>query len=295
MVRPAGRSEEARNLHLLMPAMDWHEIVHDIPTVAWRTIVLFFVVLTVMRLSGKRTVTAMAPFDLALVIMISEVASIPISETKVDIFNGLVPVVILGGLHMLLTTLNLRSVALEKATEGAPRLLVKKGKVLEDNLKRERVSLADLYAALRLQQVSNLAQVDEAWLEPTGGVSVLLTKQEQPMNDAAFSGQSLGQIDRIVEGHVERLRVELREWLRTQAKGNGMELAEEIWAPPPAGVSATPAKGGGVGQATSPLQLPAEAGGLSNDEAGVAKSKSGQSGGSQQQGGGSQGGIGGQG
>lgn len=159
---------------------DLRHLLSDIPQVAVRTTVLFFVVLVTMRLTGKRTVTAMAPFDLALVIMISEVASIPITELNVDILNGVVPVLILGGLHVLLTSLNLRSKKLESATEGRPTLLVYGGRILYQNLERERVSLSDLFAALRLQQVTRLEDVQEAWLEPTGGISVILKEEARP-------------------------------------------------------------------------------------------------------------------
>ena len=255
---------------LVMATLDWKEMLHDIPSVAWRTVVLFFVVLAVMRWSGKRTVTAMAPFDLALVIMISEVASIPISEPKMDVFNGLVPVLILGAMHVLLTTLNLYSVKMERVTEGKPALLVKKGQVLEQNLKRERVSIADLNAALRLQQVGNLAQVDEAWLEPTGGVSVLLAKPQQPLTPATFGSEGLKQVNQIVEGHVARLRSELQEWLRSQgARPALQEAAAELWPPPPPAPSQSAGNMGGSGRPTSPLKLPATLGGLTEQEAGL--------------------------
>lgn len=160
------------------------ELLVDLPRLAVRTTALFFLVLAVMRWTGKRTVTAMAPFDLALVIMISEVASIPITEIDGNILNGIVPVLILGGLHILLTTLNLRFKKVEDVTEGRPTLLVKDGRILLRNLRRERVSLNDLAAALRMQRVLRLSDVQEAWLEPTGGVSVVLREAARPATRA---------------------------------------------------------------------------------------------------------------
>ncbi|BDG60826.1 DUF421 domain-containing protein [Caldinitratiruptor microaerophilus] len=160
------------------------ELLADLPRLTFRTTVLFFLVLAVMRWTGKRTVAAMAPFDLALVIMISEVASIPITEADGNMLHGIVPVLILGGLHVLLTTLNLRFRKVEDVTEGRPTLLVKDGRILLDNLRRERVSLGDLAAALRMQQVLRLSDVEEAWLEPTGGVSVVLREAARPATRA---------------------------------------------------------------------------------------------------------------
>lgn len=160
----------------------WEEVVRHIPALAVRTVLLYGLVLATMRWTGKRTVTAMAPFDLALVIMISEVAAIPITELDVDLAHGLVPVLLLGALHVLVTTLNLHNKRIEEFTEGRPTLLVKGGRLLIPNLRRERVSLGDLSAALRMHQVSHLDQVEEAWLEPGGGVSVILKPVDRPLS-----------------------------------------------------------------------------------------------------------------
>ncbi|MCG0238484.1 MAG: DUF421 domain-containing protein [Firmicutes bacterium] len=159
----------------------WYEVIRDVPALALRTILLYGVVLATMRWTGKRTVATMAPFDLALMIMISEVAAIPITELNVDLAHGLVPVILLGALHVLVTTINLRSRRFEALTEGRPTLLIARGRVLMENLRRERVSLADLSAALRLQQVTHLEQVEAAWLEPGGGVSILLRPADRPV------------------------------------------------------------------------------------------------------------------
>lgn len=155
-------------------------LVH-VPPLAIRTLILYVAVLVAMRWTGKRTLSAMAPFDLALIIMISEVAAIPITTLEVDLLHGLLPVFLLGTLHVLLTTLNLHYRKLEDLTEGKPTLLIQDGQVLRANLLRERVSLADLASVLRTQQVRRLDQVEEAWLEPTGAVSVILRPAERPL------------------------------------------------------------------------------------------------------------------
>jgi len=173
----------------------WYEVIRHVPALVLRTVLLYGVVLATMRWTGKRTVATMAPFDLALMIMISEVAAIPITELDVDLAHGLVPVILLGALHVLVTTLNLRSRRFEALTEGRPTLLISQGRVLMENLRRERVSLADLSAALRLQQVTHLEQVEAAWLEPGGGVSVRLRPADRPatVRDlAALAGAAEG-------------------------------------------------------------------------------------------------------
>lgn len=183
-----------------MPTVDLGELLRHVPHLALRTVVLFLTVLLVMRWTGKRTVTAMAPFDLALVILISEVAAIPITDLAVDLLHGLVPVVLLGALHIGLTRLNLRSRKMEEYTEGKATPVILGGCILLDNLRRERVSLNDLLAALRVQQVTDVSQVLECWLEPTGGVSVILRPEHRPLTLADL--QRGGDLDQLLAERV---------------------------------------------------------------------------------------------
>ncbi len=181
--------------------LEWREITRDLFPLTLRTLTLWITVLVVMRWTGKRTLTAMAPFDLALVIMISEVASIPIADLKVDLVHGLLPVLLLGALHVLLTTVNLHYTNVEEFTEGKPTLLVSRGRIILRNLRSERVTLADLAAAMRQRQVDSLDDVEEAWLEPAGGLSVILRPEARPLTrrdlPAAPAGGPAGGSDGI--------------------------------------------------------------------------------------------------
>lgn len=156
---------------------DWvREIGGHIPVLVIRTVISFMLVMMIVRWTGKRSVANLAPFDLALVIMIGEVAAIPISDLEVDFLHGLLPVALLGGLHVGLTTANLHYKGLERLTEGHPTLLVKDGRVLKKNLLKERVSMSDLFTALRHKEVDDVSEVKEAWIEHAGGISVILKR-----------------------------------------------------------------------------------------------------------------------
>ena len=160
---------------------DWaKEVIQHVPVLLVRTVLTFVVVMIVVRWTGKRSIANLAPFDLAMVIMIGEVAAIPISELDVDFLHGLIPVVLLGGLHVAVTTVNLHWKGFERLTEGFPTLLVKDGRVLRRNLLRERVSMADLMTALRHKEVEDVSEVKEAWMEQSGGISVILKREAGP-------------------------------------------------------------------------------------------------------------------
>jgi len=158
--------------------MDWGEELYEhIPVLLVRTLLSFLFVMFVVRWTGKRSIANLAPFDLAMVIMIGEVAAIPISELSVDFLHGIIPVALIGALHVALTTINLHWKGFERWTEGQPTLLVKDGRVLKKNLLRERVSMADLLTALRHKDVADIKEVKEAWIEQSGGISVLLRRE----------------------------------------------------------------------------------------------------------------------
>ncbi|MFO7274082.1 MAG: DUF421 domain-containing protein [Bacillota bacterium] len=160
---------------------DWtKELFQHVPVLLVRTVLTFILVMIVVRWTGKRSIANLAPFDLAMVIMIGEVAAIPISTLDVDFLHGLIPVVLLGGLHVILTTVNLHWKRFERWTEGFPTLLVKDGRVLRRNLLKERVSMADLMTALRHKEVEDVSEVKEAWMEQSGGISVILKRDAGP-------------------------------------------------------------------------------------------------------------------
>lgn len=139
----------------------------------FRSIVLYIIVLIVMRLMGKREIGQLQPFELVISIMIADLASIPMTDPGVPIFNGLVPILGLLAMHLLITLLNIKSVNLRKITCGKPTILVYRGKIDEEALKKERFTISELQERLRGKDVFNLGDVEFAILETNGEVSVI--------------------------------------------------------------------------------------------------------------------------
>ena len=138
-----------------------------------RAIMIYILVLVVMRLMGKREIGQLQPFELAISIMIADLASIPMTDPGVPIFNGLVPILGLLAMHLLITLLNIKSVNLRKITCGKPTILVYRGKIDEEALKKERFTVSELQERLRGKDVFNLGDVEFAILETNGEVSVI--------------------------------------------------------------------------------------------------------------------------
>lgn len=212
---------------------DWTiELVRHMPVLIIRTLLTFIAVLVVVRWTGKRSIANLAPFDLAMVILIGEVAAIPVADLKVDFLHGILPVVLIGGLHVLTTTIAIHSKWFERLTEGEPTQLVKNGKVLRKNLLKERVSMGDLMTALRHKEVTDIKEVKEAWIEHAGGVSVIRRDDA----DAATPRDLRRAIEQIVQANAARMRQELEDLLHERQQsataGSPAQGARPTWEPP---------------------------------------------------------------
>lgn len=138
-----------------------------------RAIILYIVVLIVMRLMGKREIGQLQPFELAIAIMIADLASIPMTETGIPISNGIVPIIGLLVMHLIISTINLKSIRAREAICGKPRILIYRGKIDEQALIKERFTLNELQERLRAKDVINIGDVEYAILETSGQVTVI--------------------------------------------------------------------------------------------------------------------------
>ncbi len=139
----------------------------------FRSIVLYIIVLIVMRLMGKREIGQLQPFELAIAIMIADLASIPMTETGIPISNGIIPILGLLLMHLIISVMNLKSVNLRKIICGKPRILIYRGKIDEIALKKERFTINELQERLRGNNIVNISDVEYAILETSGQVTVI--------------------------------------------------------------------------------------------------------------------------
>ena len=139
----------------------------------FRAIFLYIIVLIVMRLMGKREIGQLQPFELAISIMIADLASIPMTETGVPISNGIIPILGLLVMHLIISIINMKSLKAREVICGKPTILIYRGKIDEKILKKERFTINELEERLRGNNVVNLGDVEYAILETSGQVTVI--------------------------------------------------------------------------------------------------------------------------
>lgn len=138
-----------------------------------RAIILYIIVLVVMRCMGKREISQLQPFELAIAIMIADLASTPMANTGIPIINGIIPILALLIVHLVISLLNLKSIKLRQIISGKPRILIYRGRIDEQALKKERFTVNELQERLRNNDVVNLGDVEYAILETSGQLTVI--------------------------------------------------------------------------------------------------------------------------
>lgn len=138
-----------------------------------RSLILYLLVLIVMRFMGKREIGQLQPFELTIAIMIAELASSPLAEPGIPIFNGIIPIIALLVSHLLISIINLKSIKIREIICGKPRILIYRGKIDEQALKKERFTINELQERLRNNDIINIGDVEYAILETSGQITVV--------------------------------------------------------------------------------------------------------------------------
>ncbi len=133
---------------------------------------VYLALFLIFRLSGKRQVGQLTPFDLVLLLIISNAVQNAMVGPDTSLLGGLIVALVLILWNRLLGYLSTRSRRMERLIEGRPEVVVHRGRVYEDVLHRNDISLDELRAALRRNGAFDLSEVEYALLETNGALSV---------------------------------------------------------------------------------------------------------------------------
>ena len=189
----------------------------------FRAIILYIIILIVMRMMGKRQIGQLQPFEFAISIMIADLATIPMSEIGIPISNGIIPILGLLLMQLLISTVNLKSMKARQIICGKPRILINRGKIDEQALKKERFTINELQERLRGKDVNSIMDVEYAILETNGEISIVYkpNKREVRAEDLEIKAKYDGiQYDLVVDGKVmfDNLKILGKdyEWLKNK-------------------------------------------------------------------------------
>ena len=201
----------------------------------FRAIVLYIIVLVVMRLMGKREIGQLQPFELAISIMIADLAATPMAETGIPITNGIMPILGLLVMHLIISMINIKSTKARQIICGKPSLLIFRGKIDQKVLKKERITINELEERLRDNNIFNIGDVEYAILVTSGQVTVIPKPNKRPTTPADFNIEPKYEgipYDLVVDGKVEYENLKKigkdYKWLQKQTEKFGIKPEQAL-------------------------------------------------------------------
>ena len=147
-----------------------------------RTLILYLVLIAVIRLMGKRQIGQLEPAEFVVTMLVANLAAIPMQDGAIPLYSGLVPILTVLALELVLSALSLKSLKLRRLLCGKPVILIENGQLLQQNLRKTRITLDELTGHLREKDVLDIRSVQYAILETNGNLSVFPYPQQRPAN-----------------------------------------------------------------------------------------------------------------
>lgn len=160
-------------------------------TVCIRTLFLYLLVLFALRVMGKSELSKMSTFQLVVLIMIAELASIPIDTPSASLIKGSAAILMLMFLQVFLSYISIKSEKLKNFLNGKPSLLIDKGMLNVKEMERLRITVNELFEQIRIAGTPSLSDVEYAVLESNGQLSVISKSQQEKLPMILISDGSI--------------------------------------------------------------------------------------------------------
>ena len=194
-----------------------------------RTVVLYLLIIVGIRLLGKRQVGELEPSELTLALIIADLASVPM-------LSGLIPIVILLAVATILSVLSAKSIRFRALLCGRPSVVIQDGLVLEQELRKNRLTVDELMEELRIQGYTDFQAIKFAILETNGQLSVLPYAEQKPPTCAQLDLQPqetglpviLISDGRLLDQNLKSRGYE-RRWLDKQLAARGLSSPTQVF------------------------------------------------------------------
>ena len=138
-----------------------------------RTVILYILVVFALRVMGKRQIGELQPSELVVAIMISDLATTPVSDINIPLMAGIIPILTLLVFEVVISFTTLKSEGFRNLLSGKPAVIIKNGVISQRELKKMRFSIEDLLEQLRLKDIFSISDVYMAILETNGELTVV--------------------------------------------------------------------------------------------------------------------------
>ena len=196
--------------------------------IAFRTVLLYFVMVLIFRVMGKREIGELSILDLVVFIMLGELAVLGIIDVDRPVWDQIVPMVVIVIIQMVLAYASLKSGKIRHLIDGEPAIIVRRGRIDEKQMRKQRYNIDDLLMQLREEGIGDIRDVEYAILEASGKLSVFhKQKSKKNQNDTPVFSFPL-----IIDGEIQQSHLHMIEqsegWLVRKLKKIGYNDITEI-------------------------------------------------------------------
>ncbi|MEJ9280372.1 DUF421 domain-containing protein [Ureibacillus thermosphaericus] len=189
--------------------------------ILFRTVFLYLLVLVVFRLMGKREVGELSIMDLVVFVLIAECVAFALDDLDKPLFENVFPILILLAIQYLNSLIALKSKKIRDLIDGDPSIIVEDGVINQEEMRKQRYNLDDLFQQMREERIPSVQQIKYAFLEPSGRLSIFLKDDDPFIFPLIVDGY-------IIDRHLKFLEKD-REWLLENLKKKGYEKPEDIF------------------------------------------------------------------
>ena len=190
-------------------------------SLVFKTIFMYFFVIFVYRLMGKKEVGELSIVDLIVSILIAELIALSIGRDGINMFISIVPILVLVFIQIFISFISLKSDKIRYLIEGKPTVIINNGKLNFTEMSKIRYSLDDLLTQLRLQGVKSIDKVKYAVLENNGNLSVFSDNSDYPLPLI---------LDGVIDYKVLKEIKKDYDWVLNILKNRGLSLDEVFYA-----------------------------------------------------------------
>ena len=204
-------------------------------TIFIRTIIIFAILMITMRIMGKRQLGELDVGEFVITILLSEIATLPITNTEKSLISAIIPIATLAILEISSSALILRFPKIKKLLSSKPTVLISRGKMNKAEMRKVRISIEDLITQIRQNGIFDLEEVDYAILEENGKMSIIPKSiyRQPDRNDLNIPDNNSGAMhilisDGVINTHGINILNKDEKWLTDILNGYGLTARDVL-------------------------------------------------------------------
>lgn len=204
-----------------------------------RLVIAFITLLVLTRIMGRKEISQMTFFNFISAISIGTIGATLAINSSLSITNGLIALIAWSAFTIMISLLDIKFPKIRLAIEGEPRILIKKGKIMEQELRQVRLDVDALIALLRKKNAFSITDVEYAIFETDGTLSVMKKESQQPLTKRDMNMEqttnhviplptSIISDGKIKHKNLEKLNFD-KQWLEQQLKQSGVDSVSDVF------------------------------------------------------------------